>query len=156
VAEQVRLTMCRLAVSTFARKEPGRSPFLVVRLQNIASCDGLLPDRPRVSFCPSDSARVSCAEIRPLARFLFQGPREFTETTIEGTPFMTKTPKTSKYITDPKAVIAVYNTHEEAESAVKELQKGGFDMKKLSVVGKDYHTEEDEHSLGTPAPAAAI
>ena len=69
---------------------------------------------------------------------------------------MTKTPKTSKYKTDPKAVIAVYNTHEEAESAVKELQKGGFDMKKLSVVGKDYHTEEDEHSLGTPAPAAAI
>ena len=25
---------------------------------------------------------------------------------------------------------------------MKELQKGGFDMKKLSVVGKDYHTEE--------------
>jgi len=42
---------------------------------------------------------------------------------------MTKTPKTAKCITDPKAVIAVYNTHEEAESAVKELQKDGFDMK---------------------------
>jgi len=45
-------------------------------------------------------------------------------------------------ITDPKAVIAVYNTHEEAEAAVKELQRGSFDMKKLSVVGKDYHTDE--------------
>jgi hypothetical protein len=55
---------------------------------------------------------------------------------------MTKTPSTAKGITDPKAVIAVYNTHEEAESAVKELQKDGFDMKKLSVVGKDYHTED--------------
>ena len=43
---------------------------------------------------------------------------------------------------DPDAVIAVYNTHQEAESAVKELQRGGFDMKKLSVVGKDYHTDE--------------
>lgn len=40
------------------------------------------------------------------------------------------------------AVVAVYNTHTEAEEAVKELQKSGFDMKKLSIVGKDYHTEE--------------
>src|SRR5271165_4403513 len=45
-------------------------------------------------------------------------------------------------ISDPKAVVAVYDTHEEAEAAVKELQRGGFDMKKLSVVGKDYHTDE--------------
>ena len=45
-------------------------------------------------------------------------------------------------ISDPKAVIAVYNTHEEAEAGVKELQRGGFNMKKLSVVGKDYHTDE--------------
>ena len=48
----------------------------------------------------------------------------------------------SQSISDPKAVIAVYNTHAEAEAAVKELQIGGFDMKKLSVVGKDYHTDE--------------
>jgi hypothetical protein len=38
--------------------------------------------------------------------------------------------------------IALFNTHGEAENAVKELQKSGFDMKKLSIVGKDYHTEE--------------
>jgi hypothetical protein len=38
--------------------------------------------------------------------------------------------------------IAIFNTHGEAENAVKELQKSGFDMKKLSIVGKDYHTEE--------------
>ena len=45
-------------------------------------------------------------------------------------------------ITDPEAVIAVYDTHLEADAAVKELQQGGFDMKKLSVIGKDYHTDE--------------
>lgn len=45
-------------------------------------------------------------------------------------------------ISDPEAVVAVYKTHPEAEAAVKELQKGGFEMKKLSVVGKDYHTDE--------------
>jgi hypothetical protein len=45
-------------------------------------------------------------------------------------------------MTDTKAVIAVYDNHSAAEDAVKELQKSGFDMKKLSVVGKDYHTDE--------------
>ena len=46
-------------------------------------------------------------------------------------------------MTDTNAVIAVYENHSGAEAAVKELQKSGFDMKKLSVVGKDYHTEEN-------------
>ena len=41
-----------------------------------------------------------------------------------------------------KAAIAVLNTHLEAEEAIKELQVSGFDMKKLSIVGKDYLTEE--------------
>jgi Heat induced stress protein YflT domain len=41
------------------------------------------------------------------------------------------------------SVVGIYKTHTEAEAAIKELQKSGFDMKKLSVVGKDYHTEEN-------------
>ncbi|MGB6063442.1 MAG: general stress protein [Desulfomonilaceae bacterium] len=49
-------------------------------------------------------------------------------------------------ITGNKALAGVYNTHVEAEAAVKELQKSGFDMKKLSIVGKDYHSEE--HVVG--------
>ena len=40
------------------------------------------------------------------------------------------------------SVVAVYGTHEEAEGAVKELQGCGFDVKKLSIVGKDCHLEE--------------
>jgi hypothetical protein len=44
------------------------------------------------------------------------------------------------------AVVAVYKSHTEAEDAVQELQRAGFDMKKLSIVGKDYHTEE--HVVG--------
>ena len=44
------------------------------------------------------------------------------------------------------AVVAIYNTHTEAEASIKELQRSGFDMKKLSIVGKDYHTEE--HVVG--------
>jgi uncharacterized membrane protein len=41
------------------------------------------------------------------------------------------------------AVVAIYKSHTEAEDAVKELQKSGFDMKKLSIVGRDYHTDEN-------------
>src|ERR1700679_767063 len=47
---------------------------------------------------------------------------------------------------DTNATVAVFETHTEADAAVKELQAAGFDMKKLSVVGKDYHTEE--HVVG--------
>ncbi len=38
--------------------------------------------------------------------------------------------------------VAIFNTHTEAEDAIKELQKSGYDMKKLSIVGKDYHSDE--------------
>src|SRR5271157_2994729 len=40
------------------------------------------------------------------------------------------------------AAVAIYDTHSQAEEAVKELQRSGIDMKKLSIVGKDYHTDE--------------
>jgi hypothetical protein len=39
--------------------------------------------------------------------------------------------------------VAVYDTHTEAESSIKTLQQAGFDMKKISIIGKDYHTEEN-------------
>jgi uncharacterized membrane protein len=44
------------------------------------------------------------------------------------------------------AVVAVYDTHIGAEQAVKELQRAGIDMRTLSIVGKDPHT--DEHVVG--------
>jgi hypothetical protein len=46
-------------------------------------------------------------------------------------------------MTKNEPIVAVFNTHEEAERAVKELQNEGFDMKKLSILGQDYHTEEN-------------
>lgn len=44
------------------------------------------------------------------------------------------------------AMVAVYRTHTEAEAGIKELQEAGFAMEKLSIVGKDYHS--DEHVVG--------
>ena len=49
-------------------------------------------------------------------------------------------------MSEKNSVVAIFETHNQAEDAVRELQKGGFDMKKLSIVGKDYHT--DEHVVG--------
>jgi uncharacterized membrane protein len=42
----------------------------------------------------------------------------------------------------PTAVIATYDTHEQAENAVRELHRAGFKMKQLSIVGKGYRSEE--------------
>jgi len=49
-------------------------------------------------------------------------------------------------MTNNNAIVATYKSHAEAEAAVKELQHSDFDMKKLSIVGRDYHTEE--HVVG--------
>src|ERR1700677_2533318 len=45
-------------------------------------------------------------------------------------------------MTKTNSAVAIYGTHTQAEDAVKELQRSGYDMKKLSIVGKDYHTDE--------------
>ena len=41
------------------------------------------------------------------------------------------------------SVAAVFSQHSGAENAVKELKDGGFDVKKLSIIGSDYHSEEN-------------
>ena len=49
-------------------------------------------------------------------------------------------------MTDKNSVVAIYETHDEAELAVKSLQEAGIDMKSLSIAGKGQHT--DEHVTG--------
>jgi uncharacterized membrane protein len=44
------------------------------------------------------------------------------------------------------SVVATFDTHEQAEQAIKELQEDGIDMKSLSIAGKNTHT--DEHVVG--------
>ena len=39
-------------------------------------------------------------------------------------------------------IVAHFPSHTEAETVVRELQQQGFDMQKLSIVGKDYQTSE--------------
>jgi hypothetical protein len=49
-------------------------------------------------------------------------------------------------MSEQSTVVAIYASHVEAEEALEELHSGGIDMKALSIVGKDTHT--DEHAVG--------
>jgi uncharacterized membrane protein len=44
------------------------------------------------------------------------------------------------------SVVAVFDTHEQAEDAVRKLQRAGIDMKSLSIAGRNAHVEE--HVVG--------
>jgi hypothetical protein len=49
-------------------------------------------------------------------------------------------------LNNQSSAVAIYNTHTEAEAAIKQLQDAGTDIKQLSIVGKDYRTED--HVVG--------
>jgi uncharacterized membrane protein len=40
------------------------------------------------------------------------------------------------------SVVAIYETHEQAENAIKELKEAGVDMKSLSIAARNTHTDE--------------
>jgi hypothetical protein len=62
----------------------------------------------------------------------------------EKIPFQPRDMEKAMSITN--SVVAIYDTHEQAEQAIKELQGAGVDMKSLSIAAKDTHT--DEHVVG--------
>ena len=43
---------------------------------------------------------------------------------------------------NPDSAFFVFDTHAAAENAIRTLSQSGFDMQKLSLVGKGYHSEE--------------
>ena len=45
-------------------------------------------------------------------------------------------------MSNPDSAFFVFDTHTSAEEAIRTLGQSGFDMKKLSLVGKGYHSEE--------------
>lgn len=42
--------------------------------------------------------------------------------------------------------VSIFKSHQDAEEAVKTLERAGINLKQLSIVGRDYHTEE--HVVG--------
>jgi hypothetical protein len=59
---------------------------------------------------------------------------------------ITMTQKGESAMVEQNAVVAMCNTHTEAQAAIKALNHAAFNVKKLSIVGKDYHT--DKHVVG--------
>jgi hypothetical protein len=44
---------------------------------------------------------------------------------------------------EQNSIVAIFKEHSAAENAVKELRNADFDIKKLSIVGREYHTEDE-------------
>jgi uncharacterized membrane protein len=47
---------------------------------------------------------------------------------------------------DLNVTVGAFDTHDQAEAAIKELKRSHFNMQQLSIIGKDYHKEE--HVVG--------
>jgi uncharacterized membrane protein len=46
-------------------------------------------------------------------------------------------------MSEKNSAIGIFDQHERAEEAVTQLQRAGFDMRKLSIISKAYQTEEN-------------
>ena len=53
-----------------------------------------------------------------------------------------------------ESIVAVYKTHEEAEKAVRKLEKAGIPMEKISIIGHDFRVREDIEGYYRPSDAA--
>jgi hypothetical protein len=45
--------------------------------------------------------------------------------------------------TEENSVVAVFGEHSGAENAIRDLKKAGFDIRRFSIVGRDFHTEDN-------------
>ncbi len=45
-------------------------------------------------------------------------------------------------VPDAGTSVALYDTHQQALDAIRELERSGCDMQKLSIISRDYYTEE--------------
>ncbi|HUA66438.1 MAG TPA: general stress protein [Alphaproteobacteria bacterium] len=52
------------------------------------------------------------------------------------------------------SIVAIYKTHQEAEEAVRELERAGIPIKKISIIGRDFQLREDVQGYYRPSDAA--
>jgi len=53
-----------------------------------------------------------------------------------------------------QAVVAVYRSHSDAEAAVRRLSEGGLPITQISIIGRNFETQEDVQGFYRPADAA--
>jgi hypothetical protein len=44
---------------------------------------------------------------------------------------------------EEKSLVAIFGEHSGAENAIREVKKSGFDIKRLSIVGRDFQSEDN-------------
>jgi hypothetical protein len=52
------------------------------------------------------------------------------------------------------SIVAIYKTHPEAEEAVRELERAGIPLRKISIIGRDFQLREDMQGYYRPSDAA--
>ena len=53
-----------------------------------------------------------------------------------------------------ESIVAAYQTHEEAEKAVRKLEKAGIPIDEISIIGRDFQVREDIEGYYRPSDAA--
>jgi hypothetical protein len=53
-----------------------------------------------------------------------------------------------------ESIVAVYKRHEDAEDAVRKLERAGIPMKNISIIGRDFQLREDVQGYYRPSDAA--
>jgi uncharacterized membrane protein len=53
-------------------------------------------------------------------------------------------------------LVATYRSHDAAESAIRTLQRAGVDMTRLSIVGRDFYTQQQVLGYETPRRRMAL
>ena len=53
-----------------------------------------------------------------------------------------------------ESIIAAYQTHEQAENAVRKLEKAGIPIDEISIIGRDFQVREDIEGYYRPSDAA--
>jgi hypothetical protein len=64
------------------------------------------------------------------------------------TPRQRLYPFDSLVVTEHCGLIGIFATHTQAEAAMHRLKKSNFDMRQISIVGRDYHSEENIAGYG--------
>lgn len=52
------------------------------------------------------------------------------------------------------SIVAVYKTHQEAEDAVRQLERAGIPLNKISIIGRNFQLREDVQGYYRPSDAA--
>ena len=73
---------------------------------------------------------------------------------MNGTTIDTRPTTDTRPAAFDQAVVASYRSHTDAEAAVRRLSEGGLPINQVSIIGRNFETQEDVQGFYRPADAA--